>query len=88
MAALAAGSYLVVNDGTNVINPAARDEATRVSIEAGTPYIARSPKQIAGYFDGLQLLEPGVVSSPRWRPDPQAAEQDEVDVFCGVALSP
>jgi S-adenosyl methyltransferase len=88
IAAVPAGSYLVVNDGTNVINPEARNEATRISIEAGTPYIARSPEQIAAFFDGLELVEPGVVSSPRWRPDPDAGLPDEVDVFCGVARKP
>jgi hypothetical protein len=84
VAAVPAGSYLVVNDGTNVINPDARDEATRLSIQAGTPYIARSPEQIAGYFRGLELVAPGVVSSSRWRPD-TATVPDEVDVYCGVA---
>jgi hypothetical protein len=90
-----AGSYLVVNDGTNVVNRKARDAATQASIEAGTPYIARSPEQIAGFFHGLELVEPGVVSSPRWRPaldttpdatpDAAGGVPDEVDVFCGVA---
>ncbi|MEU4217356.1 SAM-dependent methyltransferase [Actinoplanes sp. NPDC026623] len=88
VSALPAGSYLVVNDGTNVINPEARNEATRISIEAGTPYIARSPEQIAGYFRGLNLVDPGVVSSSRWRPSPEAPVPDEVDAFCGVARQP
>ena len=84
--ALPPGSYVVVNDGTNVINPVARDEATRASIKAGTPYIARHPDEIAGYFHGLELVEPGVVSSSLWRPDAPAPA--EVDVFCGVAQKP
>jgi hypothetical protein len=88
VSALPTGSYLVINDGTNVINPAARDQATHLSIQAGIPYISRSPEHIAGYFHGLELLEPGVVCSPRWRPDPQPAVPDEVDVFCGVARIP
>jgi hypothetical protein len=57
--AVPAGSYLVVNDGTNLIQVRTRDEATQISIDAGVPYIARSPDQIAGFFDGLDLLEPG-----------------------------
>jgi hypothetical protein len=87
VAALPSGSFLVVNDGTNVINPQARNAATQASIDAGTPYISRSPQDIAGYFEGLELVEPGVVSSPRWRPD-LGSNSDlpaEVDVFCGVA---
>jgi S-adenosyl methyltransferase len=83
VSALPSGSYLVVNDGTNVIDQKGRDEATRLSIDAGTPYIARSPQQIAGFFDGLDLLEPGVVSTPRWRPG-TGSLPDEIDVHCGV----
>lgn len=86
--AVPSGSYLVLNDGTNVINKAARDEATRMSIEAGSPYIARSPEQIAGYFEGLELVEPGVVSSSRWRPDPGEELPAEVDQFGGIARKP
>jgi hypothetical protein len=90
VAALPSGSYLVINDGTNVVNREARDAATQATIEAGVPYIARSPEQIAGFFEGLELIEPGVVSSPRWRPDHDTSDglPDEVDVFCGVARKP
>jgi hypothetical protein len=90
MAALPSGSFLVVNDGANVIDPDGRNAATRTSIEIGTPYISRSPEEIAGYFEGLDLVEPGVVSSPRWRPRLADGAQPpaEVDVFCGVARKP
>jgi hypothetical protein len=71
-----------------VVNPEARNAATRLSIEAGTPYIARHPDQIAGFFDGLELVDP-VVSTSRWRPDPAGdGEPGEVDVYCGVARIP
>jgi O-methyltransferase involved in polyketide biosynthesis len=83
------GSYLVVNDGTNVIHAQARDQATQLSIDAGIPYIARSPEQIAAFFDGLRLLAPGVVSTPRWRPHSATGGlPDEMDVYCGVARKP
>jgi hypothetical protein len=90
MAALPSGSYLVVNDGTNVVNPEARNAATQASIEAGTPYISRHPDTIAGYFHALELIEPGVVSSVRWRAEPDADGRlpDEIDVFCGVGRKP
>jgi hypothetical protein len=88
VAAVPSGSYLAVNDGTNVVNREARDEANRLSNEAGMPYVTRRPDQIAGFFDGLDLVEPGVVSTSRWRPDPAAGPPDEVDVFCGVARKP
>jgi len=90
VAALPSGSYLVVNDGTNVIDPEARNAATQATIEAGTPYISRHPDTIAGYFHDLELIEPGVVSSIRWRaePDENGKLPDEIDVFCGVGRKP
>jgi uncharacterized protein YbjT (DUF2867 family) len=57
----------------------------------GTPSMTlRSPQQIARFFDGLDLLEPGVVSCSRWRPgtSPLGGQPPEVDEFCGVARKP
>jgi S-adenosyl methyltransferase len=88
--ALPSGSYLVINDGTNVITQQERDEATEVTVQAGAAYIPRTPEQIAAFFDGLDLLDPGVVSTPRWRPElsPGQAMPAEIDVFCGVGRKP
>jgi len=90
--ALPSGSYLALNDGTNVINKAVVEEAQRRYNESGAvPYHPRSPEQIAGFFEGLEFLEPGVVSCPRWRPDPAGASGGlpaEVDMFGGVGRKP
>jgi hypothetical protein len=81
------GSYLVINDGTNTSKEIM--EGARVSGEGGHPYTLRSPEEIAGFFDGLDLQEPGVVSTPRWRPDPSPSGLPaELDGFCGVARKP
>ncbi|HZC99800.1 MAG TPA: SAM-dependent methyltransferase, partial [Actinomycetes bacterium] len=85
---LPSGSYLALNDGTNIVNKAVVDEAQRLYNESGAvPYHPRRPEQIAGFFEGLELVEPGVVSCPRWRPDPADAAAGlpaEVDMFGGV----
>jgi hypothetical protein len=96
--ALPSGSYLVVNDGTNVLGvtedtPAdatGRAESTRLYVEAGAqPYHPRTPEYLAGFFEGLEMLPPGVVSTPLWRPDfPQIREPKPIDSFCGVARKP
>ena len=41
---------------------------------ASRGFLARRPEQIAGFFDGLELVPPGLVPCPRWRPDPDDAE--------------
>ncbi len=86
LAALPAGSYLAVADGTNVIDGAAFDAAIQLWNEAGSlPYYLRKPEQIAQFFDGLELLEPGVVSCPLWRPpDIRVGVPVEVDEYCAV----
>src|SRR6266540_7572926 len=85
--AVPSGSYLVVNDGTNTSEEIV--EGARVSGEGGHPYTLRSPEEIAGFFDGLDLQEPGVVSTPRWRPEPSPSGLPaQLDGFCGVARKP
>jgi len=63
------GSYLVIGDSINAT--ASHDEARRRYSEGGAvPYHLRSPDQIIRFFDGLELVDPGVVPVTRWRPDP------------------
>lgn len=84
--ALPSGSYLVLYDDTNVIHGESMDEMVRQWNESGqNPRVNRTPEKLERFFDGLELLEPGVVSVTRWRPDPaRVGEIREVDDFCGV----
>ena len=90
-AALAPGSFLAINHSTSAVHGAAMEEAVAHWNQVGTPSMTlRSPQQIARFFDGLDLLEPGVVSCSRWRPalSPVGGQPAEVDEFCGVARKP
>jgi hypothetical protein len=86
LAAVPSGSYLALCDDTNVIYPEAMDEMIRQWNESGeNPRVNRTPERLARFFDGLEILEPGVVSVTRWRPDPaEAGDIPEVDDFGGV----
>jgi hypothetical protein len=86
--ALPSGSYLALNDGTNVISKSVAEAQERYNQSGAVPYILRSPEQIAGFFEGLELVEPGVVSCPRWRPDPTVSGPAELDAFGGVGRKP
>ncbi|SEG54993.1 S-adenosyl methyltransferase [Thermomonospora echinospora] len=88
--ALPSGSYLALYDATNVIRSPETNEAIRIWNEsAKPPYVLRSPDDLARFFDGLDLVEPGIVSCPRWRPAPGLpGEPDEMDEFCGVGRKP
>jgi hypothetical protein len=91
LAGLPSGSYLSLNDGTSVIAREELEQATQDYNDSGAlPYVQRTPAEIASFFDGLELVEPGVVSCPRWRPDPPPADGPpaELDAFGGVARKP
>ena len=90
MDALPSGSYLSLNDGTSVVGGDQVEQATQDYNESGAlPYIQRTPEEIASFFDGLELVPPGMVSCPRWRPDPAPADSlAEVDAFGGVGRKP
>ncbi|MEV6350972.1 SAM-dependent methyltransferase [Actinoplanes sp. NPDC051851] len=81
LAAVPSGSYLAVSDGTST--SAQSVESQRVASKSGHPYNLRTPEEIGGYFDGLELLEPGLVSTSLWRPDPET-EPAALDVYCAV----
>jgi S-adenosyl methyltransferase len=84
--AMPAGSYLAIAHGCHDINTAEANRIVGFWNERGTPKIKyRSAEQIAGFFDGLRLLDPGVVPCNRWRPDGQTGDKD-VNQYCGVAI--
>ncbi|GAP52821.1 SAM-dependent methyltransferase, partial [Streptomyces azureus] len=91
MAGLPAGSHLVISDST------ATSEGMIAASEAynesgAVPYHVREVAEIAGFFDGLELVEPGVVRVPEWRPEPSEGAVGEdaagVDAYCGVGRKP
>ncbi|MFJ8741037.1 SAM-dependent methyltransferase [Embleya sp. NPDC127516] len=69
--ALPSGSHLALSHTvTSPPAPPDVDDAVAFWNAHGTPKLKqRSPEGIERFFDGLELLEPGVVSCSRWRPD-------------------
>jgi SAM-dependent methyltransferase len=73
--ALAPGSYLVLSHGTGEAKP-------DVAAAANTVYLSRvsargdhrSRTEILRFFDGFELVDPGLVYLPQWRPDDPADE--------------
>ncbi|WP_329360626.1 SAM-dependent methyltransferase [Streptomyces sp. NBC_01483] len=85
-AALPSGSYFVHYDSTDT--DAALKQAQQGYDDTGAvPYVLRSPEQITAYYEGLELIEPGIVSCPLWRPAP-GTTPEPTDVHGGVALKP
>jgi len=70
-AAVSSGSYLGVIQADEGLAPAAR----RWNYSFNSPVYLRGPGEVAGWFTGLDLLEPGVVEIQRWRPAPAHPER-------------
>lgn len=88
MDALASGSYLALADNTDT-SEGIIEAARRWNAQADVPVRLRSPEQLARFFDGLELQEPGVVPVPEWRPDPvEVGTPQNVDAYCGLARKP
>ncbi|MGH3341984.1 MAG: SAM-dependent methyltransferase [Carbonactinosporaceae bacterium] len=90
--AVPSGSYLVLTHPTLELGGGANAEAMRFWNEnAKPPITARSSREIARFLDGLEVLEPGMVSCSRWRPELEGAEPHappEVAQFGAVGRKP
>src|SRR5260370_10283870 len=87
---LPAGSYLAIDDGADT-DPAYVEAVQDFSQNpnSASPYYPRSPEQITRFFDGLELVEPGVVSTSQWRPESSRwGEVVEVPDCSGVGRKP
>ncbi|NLU79762.1 SAM-dependent methyltransferase [Micromonospora sp. HNM0581] len=83
--ATAPGSHLVFWDGTDT-SPSVVAGADRLAQSGGVPYVLRSPEQLATCFEGLTMVEPGLVPIPLWRPD--EADAQAIDAYGAVARKP
>lgn len=84
------GSRLIISHITADFDPAVGD-AVEVYRARGVTARARSREEIARFFDGLDLVEPGIQPVHRWRPDHDTdvtLADAEVSVYGAVAIKP
>ncbi|MFJ2172328.1 SAM-dependent methyltransferase [Streptomyces sp. NPDC087851] len=85
--ALAPGSLITVTHASYDGVPASvedTDAAVAVYSETRSPLVMRSREQIARFFDGFELVRPGLVSMPDWRPG-SPADQEDPYAYSGFA---
>jgi O-methyltransferase involved in polyketide biosynthesis len=71
---IAPGSYLAITHGTMEEDPAGeRDKATGVYRQASSQLHVRPLADVRRFFDGFELIEPGLVWITEWRPEPGTA---------------
>jgi hypothetical protein len=86
---LAAGSYVAISHATADSRPAEATAAEVVTKRSATPGTLRPREQVLRMFDGLHLVEPGLVWTPQWRPDSpdEVGEHPErLVTYAGVGL--
>ena len=83
--AVPSGSYVALSHAS------AGDQADRAAEHRGlyrrtaTPMTMRTRDQVVRLFDGWELVEPGVVYLPQWRPEPETPEPDRPERTPGLA---
>ena len=86
--AVPSGSYLLLWDSTNTSEDVVRGRDMQAAKQI--PYELRTVEQLAECFEGLEMVEPGLVSITEWRPDPQqvGGPVEPVDAYGGLGRKP
>ncbi|WP_030194376.1 SAM-dependent methyltransferase [Streptomyces sp. NRRL S-87] len=85
--ALAPGSLLVLTHASYEGIPLPEEVASgtvQVYRDARNPLVMRNRDEVAGFFEGFELVAPGLVSMPLWRPDAPEGQEDAY-AFAGFA---
>jgi S-adenosyl methyltransferase len=85
--ALPPGSFVVITHATSDhLSPDRREASVLANRRAGVPFQLRTSEEFAPFFDGLDLVPPGITSVVRWRPpvEPPDSVVEKVSMMCGV----
>lgn len=86
-AGLPSGGYLAISEG--VAGDPGQDAAVDFYERSGAaPFRVRTVEQVAALFDGLDMVEPGLVPRNDWRPDPGERRPDADYAVAGLARKP
>ncbi len=88
--AVPSGSYLVVSHAASDISPEQMAEMIKRLNEhlAEGNHVGRPRHVVAQFFDGLDLVEPGVVKVTQWRPASRVEAEGPTSLWGGVARKP
>ncbi|MEV4348590.1 SAM-dependent methyltransferase [Actinoplanes sp. NPDC049596] len=89
--ALPSGSYLVATHATSDFGTPEQQALYRQLVETGKSDVWTRPKdEFAALFDGLELVDPGVVPASEWRPDPgtEIPARNDINIWTAVGRKP
>ncbi|MEU6242702.1 SAM-dependent methyltransferase [Streptomyces sp. NPDC047024] len=88
LAALPSGSHLVLSHASSDIYPELSAQVTDEYAKAGIRLAFRTRTEVLRFFDGLELVEPGLVTAPEWHRGAAAPEEEGSGIYVGVARVP
>ncbi len=90
MDAVPSGSFLTMSDTTRDIDTQAMTTgAARYNAKLGpTVFTPRTGAEYARFFDGLSLVEPGLVPMPQWSPDPDSGPAEVIPMYAAMGRKP
>ncbi len=90
--ALAPGSYLAISHlARDVHGEALTETFDRLNQQMSESVSLRTRDEVTRFFDGLDLVDPGVVQLPQWQPDPVpegAQPARSLPMWCAVGRKP
>jgi len=86
LAAVPAGSYLALtHPASDIAAEQMREMGQRLNKLMAEKVTFRGRAEVARFFDGLDLAEPGMVRVQEWRPRTEAEATSPAALWCGVA---
>lgn len=88
---MAPGSYLAITHGTADVFPEQVNKLAALYSDSPNPVVVRTRQGIIDFFTGLEMVEPGLVWSPEWRPETGghvSEHPEESMTYAGVGRKP
>jgi len=87
LAHLAPGSYVAITHlARDVAGEALTETFSRLNQTMAESVVLRTRDEVAALFGGLEMVEPGVVQLPQWRPEPDVPAPGPLPMWCGAGL--
>ena len=86
--AMPSGSYLVICHPAGDMNPGVKRAAALLDSLSAERRAMRSREEITRFFDGLDMIEPGLVPVAKWRPESEMAAAAPASRWAGVGRKP
>jgi hypothetical protein len=86
--AMAPGSYLILSQATHDLLPEESERARQMYRNASSPMVTRTRDEVLAFFEGLELVEPGLVFTSQWRPGEAGHVTENSGLYAGVGRKP